>query len=562
MSFFGDVYSDAVCLHNVRKFRLFLFTFACLNVTLAGWAQNASPQVERSAMPQLRVRGGERGEAAIQALGGRFSEVAAHYRKSEEELRGMFRRDKSLHLDLRGQLQYSCEGLVAPVVGNGADATTAPAALFALPQTFFLHSKSNSTKKIFLDFDGHTLAANAWTAGYNGGTNIVAPPWDTDGVSTNFNATEQTAIQQIWFRVAEDYAPFDVDVTTEFPGEAALTRANSGDQVYGVRALISPISSYIGNYGGIAYVGVFDSVGDYNKPALIFPEKLGNSEKNIAEAISHEVGHTLGLSHDGVTGGAEYYTGQGNWAPIMGVGYYEPITQWSRGEYANANNTQNDFNVIMQNGLVYRTDDAGNTTGAAKVLSGLNITNSGILERTNDVDYFSVSTGGGAATFRVVPWERGADVHLLLALYNSAGTLLTNREVADTSSGVAAITIQRTLAAGTYFVSVEGTGSGDPLTTGYSDYGSVGNYTLTLNVPAPAAVVTNPTNLTLTVVSNMLQLSWPSDHIGWRLEVQTNSLIKGVGTNWFNVTGVTTTNRVFVPINKANGGVFFRLAYP
>jgi hypothetical protein len=48
--------------------------------------------------------------------------------------------------------------------------------------------------------------------------------------------------------------------------------------------LISPISSYFGNYGGIAYVGAFDSTGDYNKPALIFPEKLSNSEKYIAEA--------------------------------------------------------------------------------------------------------------------------------------------------------------------------------------------------------------------------------------------------------------------------------------
>lgn len=513
-------------------------------------------------MPSLRVRGGERGEAAIRSLGGRLPEVAAHYRKSEEELRNMFRRDKSLHLDTRGELQYSCEGLVAPVVSSGVDPAPAPAALFALSQTFFLHSKSNSTKKIFLDFDGHTLSGNAWTAGYNGGTNIVAPPWDTDGVATNFSNAEQTTIQQIWFRVAEDYAPFDVDVTTEFPGESALTRSNSGDQAYGVRALISPISSYIGNYGGIAYVGVFDSVGDYNKPALIFPEKLGNSEKNIAEAISHEVGHTLGLSHDGVTGGAEYYTGQGNWAPIMGVGYYEPITHWSRGEYANANNTQNDFTVIMQNGLTYRTDDYGNTTGTAKLLSGINSTNTGIIERTNDVDFFTFSTGGGAALFKATPWERGANLHLLLSLYNAAGTLLTNREIADTSSGVGADTIQTTLANGNYFVSVEGIGSGNPLTTGYSDFGSVGNYTLSVNLPAPSAVVVNPTNIVLTVVSNSLQLAWPSDHIGWRLEAQTNAPGVGFGTNWFDVAGASSTNLIRMPINPLTGSIYFRLAYP
>jgi cation transport regulator ChaC len=33
----------------------------------------------------------------------------------------------------------------------------------------------------------------------------------------------------------------------------------------------------------------------------------------VADATSHEAGHTLGLSHDGVTGGSAYYSGQGNW---------------------------------------------------------------------------------------------------------------------------------------------------------------------------------------------------------------------------------------------------------
>lgn len=534
-----------------------LVVFLFLGLGTSVFAQGSRP-----AMPELRVRGGERGEAAIQALGNRLPEVAAHYRKSEAELRGMFRRDRSLELDPQGQLRYLCEGLVAPVVGGETNSAEPPAGLVALAQTFFLHSKPNSTRKIFLDFDGHTLAGNAWTAGYNGGTNIIAPAWSKDGDPTTFNTEEQTIIQQIWLRVAENFAGFDVDVTTEFPGEAALTRSNTGDQSYGIRALVSPISSYIGSYGGIAYVGVFDSVGDYNKPALIFPEKLSNSEKYIAEAISHEVGHTLGLSHDGVSGGDAYYSGQGNWAPIMGVGYYKPIVQWSRGEYANANNTENDLNVMQANGLSYRSDDGGSTIGTAKALAGLNSTNTGILERTNDVDFFSIPSAGGAATFTVTPWERGANVHFLLALYNSAGTLLTNREVPDTSSGVQAVSLNRVLTAGTYYVSVEGIGAGSALATGYSDYGCIGSYTLTVNLAAPAAVITAPTNLTMTVTGNTLQLSWPTDHIGWRLETQTNAVGASIGTNWFNVAGATTTNRVFVPVNKASGGVFFRLAYP
>jgi hypothetical protein len=67
--------------------------------------------------------------------------------------------------------------------------------------------------------------------------------------------------------------------------------------------------------GGVAYVGSF---GLTNTPAFIFAKNLGpNYAKFLWEAVSHETGHTLGLFHDGVTGGAAYYSGQGDWAPIM-----------------------------------------------------------------------------------------------------------------------------------------------------------------------------------------------------------------------------------------------------
>ncbi len=72
----------------------------------------------------------------------------------------------------------------------------------------------------------------------------------------------------------------------------------------------------------------------------------------------------------------------------------------------------------------------------------------------------------------------------------------------------------------------------------------------------------NPTNITTSVSGNTLTLSWPSDHTGWRLQVQTNALSTGLNTNWFDVAGSTTTNQVNATLDAANGTVFYRMVYP
>jgi polygalacturonase len=69
-------------------------------------------------------------------------------------------------------------------------------------------------------------------------------------------------------------------------------------------------------------------------------------------------------------------------------------------------------------------------------------------------------------------------------------------------------------------------------------------------------------NLGLQNQGGQLKLSWPQDHTGWRLEVQTNARGAGIGNNWTTWSGSTTTNQIFVPIIPTNGSVFLRLAYP
>ena len=70
------------------------------------------------------------------------------------------------------------------------------------------------------------------------------------------------------------------------------------------------------------------------------------------------------------------------------------------------------------------------------------------------------------------------------------------------------------------------------------------------------------TNITLTADRGTLQLTWPADHFGWRLQAQTNSTPAGLGTNWVNVAGSGATNQISIPVAATNHSVFFRLINP
>jgi autotransporter-associated beta strand protein len=83
----------------------------------------------------------------------------------------------------------------------------------------------------------------------------------------------------------------------------------------------------------------------------------------------------------------------------------------------------------------------------------------------------------------------------------------------------------------------------------------------TIAVIAATTINTNSPYMTNTVSGGNLTLSWPTDHIGWTLQMQTNSLGKGLGTNWVDVPGSTSTNSVSLPMGATNGAVFYRLKY-
>jgi hypothetical protein len=83
-----------------------------------------------------------------------------------------------------------------------------------------------------------------------------------------------------------------------------------------------------------------------------------------------------------------------------------------------------------------------------------------------------------------------------------------------------------------------------------------------IGLSAVSTVNTNPTNITSSVSGNLLTLSWPADHTGWRLQVQTNAISAGLQGNWVDVPGSTSVNTMNITINPANGAIFYRMVYP
>lgn len=456
------------------------FLVAAWSCSLAVIVSAAPPDDMQPGFPDVQLPAKKmRGEAALSALGDKLPALAAHYRTTAQELRARMRKDDSLWVDSRGRLFYACDFGI-PEATNSPPPGFSLLAAFPYEDTFRLHSRPGATKVVYLDFDGHDASATSWP------DDAVGRPFDLDGDPTSFNTTERDRIQYIWQRVAEDFALYDLDVTTEDPGVEALRNTGGGDANYGMRVIIGGSSSdWYGSAGGVASVGSFN--GSTDRGCWVWPGSLGNSEKNIAEAASHEVGHTLGLSHDGRTSPVEtYFYGHGNWAPIMGVGYNRPIVQWSKGEYANASQTQDDLTVMLNEGIAYRPDDHANTIVGATLKTGVAFTASGNIERTTDVDFFSFQTGAGRVTISATPSPRSPNLHILLSLHDAGGALITSTNSPDTSGGTQPTTLSAVLPIGSYYFSVDGIGEGNPATDGYSDYASLGEYTITATLPSDA----------------------------------------------------------------------------
>lgn len=333
-------------------------------------------------------------------------------------------------------------------------------------QVPILNSLPSASATIFLDFDGHTVTGTSWN--YNGPIYCGASGLDNNQITTVFN------------RVAEDYRPFNVNVTTD---SAKFLSAPANKRM---RVVETVTSDWYGAAGGVAFVGSF-TWGD-DSPCFVFTALLNYNPKNIAEASSHEAGHTLSLQHQSVydvncVKTAEYNSGVGageiGWAPIMGVGYYQNLTTWNIGKSSiHCDSVQNDFAVITaNNGFGYRADEyAGNFAGATDVpFVGNQFTLNGLIAQNTDQDMirFTIPANGrfqlDAIPSNVGTANAGSNLDIQATLYNAAQTLVGVYNPSDKLSSL----IDSTLTAGIYYLKVEGAGN-----IYAPNYASLGQYSL------------------------------------------------------------------------------------
>lgn len=376
-----------------------------------------------------------------------------------------------------------------------------------------MNSNLSAQATIFLDLDGHTVAGTNW----NGDGPIYCGP----------SGLNETQVLEIFNRVAEDYRPFQLNITTD------STRYWAAPVNKRMRVIVTVTSDWYGPVGGTAMVGTFSS-GD-NTPCFVFSARLGYDPKKIGEAVSHEAGHTLGLYHQSHYDAScnklsDYHYGFGSgeigWAPIMGVGYYQNLTLWNNGPNSlGCTSMQNDLQVITTtNGFSYRADDHANSFSSATTtsFSGNQFNASGIIERSSDQDLFKfILPAAGRFQLAAVPYNvgtgnAGSDIDIQVTLFNSVQTMLNTYNPGSLLNSM----IDSNLNAGTYYLRIEGRGNQ------YApNYASLGSYAVQGTFTGAVALPVHKLALNGAAGNGKHRLSWEivADEPVTNLEIEVSS---------------------------------------
>lgn len=330
---------------------------------------------------------------------------------------------------------------------------------------------------IYLDFNGHFDAT--W-ANFN---NIDTPEFDIDGNRNAFNAAEQKIIEDIWREMAEDYAPFNINVTTVLPPSFAPKSA--------LRVLFGGDGAWLGvAAGGVALLNTFGTGAGVTPTCFVFAGLFGGNALDMATAGSHEAGHMFGLEHQSVYDAAgnktaEYSPGLGaadGTGPVMGVGYGVTRTLWWFGPNSSSATTmQDDMAVIANNtnGFGFRKDDFGNSAATAtehqaKPGKTAKISEKGLITQMTDTDWISFSAKPGPVKFTVTVPAPFNNLDPKIQLRSASGKVIATANPGNSFNASLNFKIKR---AGTYHVVVSASGLSSAATQNNRGQ-NVGTYTL------------------------------------------------------------------------------------
>lgn len=414
---------------------------------------------------------------------------------------------------------------------------------FAQPK---LSSYPSAKATVFLDFDGQFVQATSW----NGGKSFYCAP----------SGLNDAQISEIFNRVAEDYRPFNINITTD------STVYLSAPLTQRIRMIVTPTSDWYQGVGGVAFTRSF--VWGDGTPAFVFPDRLAWSPKIIAECATHESGHTLGLSHqasynENCSLVTTYNEGKGSgetgWAPVMGNSYYRNISGWNNGPTpSGCTADQDNLSIITGiNGFTYREDehsnDPQNNPTKISFLENKFAAN-GIITTNSDKDAFEFILGQqsdfqlNGKPFSVGPNNEGANLDVQITLLNADFETIRVYNPSDKLD----VSVDTTLNAGIYYVIVEGAGNAN-----FTNYGSLGSYTLSGGFTPMSVMPVSQVLLKGNHQAGKHQLSWSiicdEKLAAQEIEVSYN------GKDFQDLASVNGNARAFEYNPMQDGDIFYRL---
>ena len=313
---------------------------------------------------------------------------------------------------------------------------------------------------------------------YNGG--------DTSKLQSNPGATKvlfmdiaaltlaKDQLWRAWQIVSASFSAFEVNVTTDATVFEAADPRNRGKAC--TRNEAGRSSCALNAFGTTRCCNIFNKGNGYYQGAT----------------TTHELGHLMGLRHDGTTGGGEYFRGLPafRWCPIMGASTpktswaQDALFQWSKGEYEGANNKEDDLAIISKN-LPFKKDDVPDTRPLV-IRNGAQISaddNRGLIETNTDSDTFTFTSAGGRATLTVdrIEYVGGAFLDIEAQIQNASGMMLARNNGMISRKA----TLDVMLPAGSYRLIIKGGAEGTPQ-NGFSSYSSLGYYGISGSINAAA----------------------------------------------------------------------------